>query len=686
MERTNISEEQYAALLDAIFPILAEKGPCATTMDLVASRLSMSKRTLYEIFESKDSMLLAILQRIHDQYSRKIQEIMQRSDNMMEAMASIFLFHQSMMRKINVRFFRDMDTRFAHLRKHYDTDSRRWIEYMSRACALGVSQGVFREDVNYDITIRLLRVQMESLKRMEEFFPEDITLVEAYSAISLGMLRSIASEKGMRIVDSLAGRFDSGCDPCQSDAENLFDPHKREYQPDIIMKTLHFLISAVLMAAATLGAAAQTAVPDTLRLSRQQCVAVALQDNPTIKVANLEVKRMDYSKKETLASLFPSIDFSGAYQRAIELQTVSMNMGGQSQQFKMGTDNVWNFGFSAAMPLVNASLWKAIKISDTQILSTLESARASRLDLVNNVNKAYYALLLAEASRDVIRQNYDLALFNASLFEKQFQAGVASEYDVLRSSVAVKNVEPELLQADIAVRQCSLQLKVLMGIDSAVEITPDCTLADMKQEMYGYQLQRDSALNRNTTLRSLDIQTRMARQNVDLKKFAWIPTLGVSYNINWNAMSNGNALKNQKFNPYSTVALALSVPIFSGGSKYSALKQAEIQVKELELQRENVENSLNMQVDLALDNINREIRQISSSEEGMKQAAKAREIMQKSFEIGAGSYLQVRDSELADTSAQLAYLQAIYNYLVSTSELDTLLGKEEALGITQTTF
>ena len=65
----------------------------------------------------------------------------------------------------------------------------------------------------------------------------------------------------------------------------------------------------------------------------------------------------------------------------------------------------------------------------------------------------------------------------------------------------------------------------------------------------------------------------------------------------------------------------------------------------------------------------------------MKQATKAYEIMQKSFEIGAATYLNLRDSELANTSAQLSYLQAIYNYLISTSELDTLLGKEDALGI-----
>ena len=367
---------------------------------------------------------------------------------------------------------------------------------------------------------------------------------------------------------------------------------------------------------------------DTVRLSRQECVSIALQDNPTIRVADLEVKRMDYSKRETLASVFPNIDFSGAYQRTIKLQTVSMNMGGQTQQFKMGTDNNWNFGFSASMPLVNAQLWKAIQISDTQILSAMEDARASRLDLVNNINKAYYALLLADASRNVIKANYDIAKMN------------------------------------------------LMGMDHEVTVMPNITLKDMQREMYGYHLGTERDLSQNTSLRTLDIQTKMLKQSLTAKKFAWIPTLGISYNMNWNAMSSGNALKNQQFNPYSNIGIALQVPIFN------AVKQAQVQVKEMTFQRENLVNNLNMQVDLALDNLNKQVKQISSSEQGMKQAQKAYDIMQKSFEIGAATYLNLRDAEVANTSAQLSYLQAIYNYLVSTSELDTLLGKEDALGIT----
>lgn len=126
----------------------------------------------------------------------------------------------------------------------------------------------------------------------------------------------------------------------------------------------------------------------------------------------------------------------------------------------------------------------------------------------------------------------------------------------------------------------------------------------------------------------------------------------------------------------------MSVPIFSGGSRYYGLKQAKVQLAEMQLQRENLVRNLNMQVDLAKDNINKEVRQIATNAEGVRQAEKAHEIMQKSFEIGAASFLDLRDSELAETTARLAYYQAIYNYLISTSELELLLGKGEDLNKT----
>ncbi|MDE6479441.1 MAG: TolC family protein, partial [Muribaculaceae bacterium] len=420
--------------------------------------------------------------------------------------------------------------------------------------------------------------------------------------------------------------------------------------------------------------------PDSIPISREECIDIALSQSPTIRIADLEVKRVNYSKKETVGNLLPTIGFSLSYQRSIELQTIRMNMGGQSQKLKMGSDNTWNTGFSLSLPIIAPTLWKAISISDTQIAQNLESARSSRLELVNQVNKAYYALMLALASKDVIKQNYDIAKYTAEVYRKQFEQGTASEYDVLRSEVQVKNIEPSLLDADISVKQCQLSLNVLMGIDDALNLYPTVTMEDMQKDMYGYLLESKS-LAGNSSLRSLELQQKMADQNVTMKKFAWLPTLGASFNVNWLSLSNGPMFRDVDFSPYSSLGISLSVPIFSGGTKWYQLKQAQVQANELALQKENLVNSLNMQVDLALDNINRQAKQIDSSKEGVRQAKKAHDIMLKSFQIGAASYLQLRDSELADTSAQLSYLQSIYNYLVSTSELDLLLGKDSAIQV-----
>lgn len=427
--------------------------------------------------------------------------------------------------------------------------------------------------------------------------------------------------------------------------------------------------------AARLLADAISACQDSVVVSREDCLDIALSQSPTIRIADMEVKRVNYAKRETIGNLLPQIGFSLSYQRSIELQQIRMVMGGDTQKLKMGSDNTWNTGFTLSLPLIAPSLWKAVNISDTQIAQNLEAARSSRLELVNQINQAYYSLMLAISSKEVIKQNYDIAKYNADVYKKMFEQGTASEYDVLRSDVQVKNVEPQLLDADIAVKQCQLQLNVLMGIDDALNLYPSSKMEDMQKDMYGYLLESKSLAN-NSSLRSLELSQKLADQNVTLKKFAFLPTLSGSFNVNWLSLSNGPMFKDMDFSPYSSVGINLSLPIFSGLTRLNSMKQAQVQAKELSLQKENLVNSLNMQVDLALDNISRQVKQIDSSKEGVIQARKAHEIMQKSFHIGAASYLELRDAELADTSAQLSYLQAIYNYLVSTSELDMLLGKD----------
>ena len=432
------------------------------------------------------------------------------------------------------------------------------------------------------------------------------------------------------------------------------------------------LLFAVLCSCA-IAAMGQTAT-DTLRLSLDDCIRIALNENPTIKVAEMEITKVDYSKKEVLGQLLPTVTFSGSYQRTLAKQTMYMDTEQGTAKFRVGRDNAWNTGFNASMPLVMPTLWKSIKLSDTQILQNVEAARSSRLSLVNQVKNAYYALLLAVDSKKVIEENHATAKMNAEIFSNKFKLGTASEYDVLRANVAVTNLEPSILEADNSINQCLLQLKVLMGMDVRANVAPGLTLEQYKDEMLRYA-PIDTTLAMNSDLRKVDIQTEYLKKALDVQKAAWYPTLTGSVNYMWNSMSNGNPFQNFQWSGYSTAGLTLSFPLFTGGQRYYKQKQAEVSLREMKWQRENLERSLGMQVKTQLDHIDKSLVQISSNEGGVRQAEKAKDIMQKSFKIGAASFIQLRDTEDALMSARLAYYQAIYDYLVAQSNLELVLGK-----------
>ena len=441
-------------------------------------------------------------------------------------------------------------------------------------------------------------------------------------------------------------------------------------------RKISLLLSSALAFSAF--ASAQTASSDTLSLSVDECVAIALDENPTIKIADMEITRVDYSKRETIGQLFPNITFSAAYSRTLAKQTMYMNNGGQTMAIKMGRDNTHNAGFNATVPIVSVALWKSIKLSDNQILQNIEASRTSRISLINQVKNAYYALLLAYDSYAVLLENHATAKVNAEIYEKKFKNGTASEFDVLRSSVAVKNIEPSIIEAENSIRSLELQLKVLMGMDVAQGIKPSATLSDYKSSMYADVMTLDTDLSMNSDLRKLDLQTDYLKKVVDVQKAGWYPTIGASIGYNWYSMSDGSPFKDFNWSPNSSVGISLSWTLFNGAQRYYKQRQAELSYKEMAWQRDNLSRTLEMQRQIQLDNIQKNVKQIETCTASVEQAVKANQIQEKSFKIGASTYLDLRDSEDAVMSSKLAYYQAIYNFLVAKSDLELLLGNAEA--------
>ena len=202
---------------------------------------------------------------------------------------------------------------------------------------------------------------------------------------------------------------------------------------------------------------AQTA-ENPVVITLEQALQIALSENVAVKVADLEIKRTEYAKKGAYAALYPQIDLSASYQRTIKKQKMYMNMGGSPMEIEVGMFNTLNAGATAAMPLVNAQLWKSLKLSAIDVELAIEKARSSRLDMVTQVKNAYFSILFAKEALNVYEQVYDNAMKNLEETQKKYDSQKVSEFELIRAKTTVANSIPNVYNAESSVELALWQL------------------------------------------------------------------------------------------------------------------------------------------------------------------------------------------------------------------------------------
>ena len=439
------------------------------------------------------------------------------------------------------------------------------------------------------------------------------------------------------------------------------------------LKNLFFTLAA-LVCVATVSASTQesgvaTSGSEPLVLTLEQALQIALSENPTVKIADQTIEAKKYAKKGTYAALWPDISASGTYQRYIKKQT--FHIMGQTMQ--VGTTNNISGGVNAAMPLVNAQLWKSLKLSVMDVELAVEQARSSRVDMVEQVSKAFYQVLLAKDSYNVYKRVYDNAVENHKIVEKRYEVGQVSEYDFIRSKVTISNAEPNVFNAENSIVLALWQLKALLGLDLNKDVDCAGSLADFEMVMTSH-IAMEADLSNNSSMRQLDIQERMLEKSIELKRAANIPSLALSIGYNYVAMDETMKLFHYKWNPYSVAALSLNIPIFSGGKRRADVKQAKIELSNLQLQRENTERQLHTAMMQFESTMLTNLKQYHASSENISQAKRGYDIAVKRYEVGGGTLVDVDNSQLAYTQAELSRSTAIYNYLVNQVSLEKIKG------------
>lgn len=420
--------------------------------------------------------------------------------------------------------------------------------------------------------------------------------------------------------------------------------------------------------------AQNSSVKPTMQLTLASAIETALAENPTMKVADKEIELKKIADTEAWQNLLPSVDGSIGLSHSIKVAEIRTSMG----SFKMGMDGstTAQAGVTVTLPLFAPAVYQNMKLTKEDILVAQEKARGSKLDLVNQVTKAYYGALLSKDSYEVILKAYNTSKQYFDLINSMYEVGRVSEYDKISAEVQMRNMSSSVVSAETGVKLSLLQLKVLMGVTADVEfVINDQLKAYEGQLVVPGQFHADE-LDNNTNLKQLDLNMALLQRARKIMKTNFMPTVAMQLTGQYQSMSNPNwNVFQYHYSPSLSLAFAVQVPIYKA-SNFTKLKSNNVQLSQLQDTRDYTRRQLSIAATSYRENMISTVAKIESNRLAVAQADKAVAISAKRYDVGKGTVLELNQSETALTQAELTYNQSIYEYLTNRADLEYTLGKE----------
>ena len=433
----------------------------------------------------------------------------------------------------------------------------------------------------------------------------------------------------------------------------------------------HILILVLILSGAILA-------QDTLNLDLNKSVNLALKFNHDLKIAKLDKQKADEQVTEAWgSSVYPKLSGFVNYNRAIKRGEISIETPFFSGSFPQGTENTMTIGASLEQPLFTGAIFLAVKIAETYAEIQDKMVDATTSEVIVNVKKAYYSVLLADEVLNLSKLNLQLAEDNLKNTESLYNAGIAPEYDYVRAKVQVKNLIPDLQQSENSVVLAKNLLKLVTGVDLSSEIVIKDSLSLKEVPLSGEEELDQTLLEKNNTLLQLKLQMQLQDDDVSYQFTKHFPEL--YFNGSWQTESQEDdprPFSDWRYVNSVYVGLNLKIPIFDGFQTTSKVEQARIDLyKAKEEYDKNVKVLKNNLKDILLS-IDETKKKLESYKATIDEAELAYNIAKKRYSSGVGTQLETIDAMVSLTRAQVNYYNSVYDYYILHAQLDQILAKE----------
>jgi outer membrane protein len=413
---------------------------------------------------------------------------------------------------------------------------------------------------------------------------------------------------------------------------------------------------------------------EKITLTLDDTIRMALSQNPYHLASEERVEAAKAMVREAAANFFPSLNAQGMH--TLDEKVFSLEfpdpITGKSQRVTVDFTRDYQFSFALSLPLFTGGrLVSGFKQAKYNLLSTEEGVRQSEHATVFNAKTAFYGCLLAKEFVKVAEEAVDVAEKHLDNVKSLYEVGMASKFDLLRSEVQVANLKPQLIKARNSLEIAKLGLKTLLGIDlsQSLEIKGEFVYEASEPDLEECLAK---ALRNRPEVGQLNYQKQVAEETVKLARAANLPTIAISGTYNF--WADRLSFKKDTWQSFYAVNLVLDIPIFNGFSASARVAQSKALIRELELTRKGLEETVGFEVREAILNLREAKESLLSQEKNVEQAQESLRIAELNFSEGLATTLDVSSAQAALSQAKTNYTQALYDYVVSLAQLDKAMG------------
>jgi len=419
---------------------------------------------------------------------------------------------------------------------------------------------------------------------------------------------------------------------------------------------------------------------DLLTLTLEQSVAIALDNNPEVQIAEKELSKARASIWEAYAAILPSVDGMASFQKSWEIQENTIpnfikvmlgpdfpgvNMMPDFVKLSFGLENTFIYGASLTQPLFLGGAGIAgVQMAYAAKDASAYSLESKRQNLIYQTVGAFYGCLLAQELVNVQTEALDQAKANLDVVVKKYEAGGASGFEKMRAEVEVANILPQEIAAKNNYQAALTGLRTVLGVSKEKEIQINGALAFQVDEMDGItlsELQSTSVENR-PELFAFSAQKRIASKGITLARSQFMPKLFFTTDYSFLAMTNDYDLDQEDFSKGFTSAVSLQIPLFNAFKNHKQYQKAQLDYKITLDAEKQIQDGIAAEVEIAYNQFQVAKEKYQAAKESSGLAEEALRLANLMYEEGVSTQLDVMSSQLALTQARLNYASALYEY------------------------